>query len=114
MPGEPLGYKECSNWDTLAWNWKINIHNGRYAYFTNGYFHMQTYQKQWDSTCVLCDSSEMLPKYPNREDLLTYGYKNGSTQMRKITSENWLQKMKEQEGKYVRDVRGYKYAKPWQ
>jgi hypothetical protein len=113
MPDEPLGYTRCI-WDSLAWNWKANIHNGKYIHFANNPAHFQSYKKQWDSICVMCNPADSLPLYKNREDLSTYGYKNGSNAMRQVTAENWVTVMKSKEGKYVRDVRGGKHSTPWQ
>jgi len=114
MPQEPEGYTRC-NWDSLAWNWKINIHNGKYVFFVNNPAHMQLYQQAWDSVCTLCNEADSLPLYTNREDLSSYGYKEGASKMRKVTSVNWLDTMKNPKGgKYVRDVRGSKYVKGWQ
>ncbi len=113
MPGEPTGYTRC-NWDSTEWNWKINIHDGKYVYFVNNRFHMTPTQAAWDSICSQCQPSDSLPLYKNREDLSTYGYKWGSPAMQRITGNNWVSTMKLKEGKYVRDVRGSKFARPWQ
>ena len=109
---QPSGYFVCS-WDSLEWNWKVNIHDGKYIFFTNNKFHMLSTQAGWDSVCTRCEPSDSLPQYENWEDLWTYGYKWGTGAMQGITVTNWLTKMKSKEGKYVRDVRGSKYAAPW-
>lgn len=114
MPYEPHGYTTCG-WDSLAWNWKINISGGKYIYFVNNFFHMTKDQKTWDSLCVNCNEADSLPPKPNKEDLSVYGYKWGSRLMREVTKDNWKDTMSDPRfGKYVRDVRGSKYAKPWQ
>jgi len=113
---EPPGYYEIS-WDSLAWNWQLNLINAYYIYFTdymNYRVRRHPEQSTWDSLCVLCDPADPLPEYPNKEDLVTYGYKNGSGKMRSVTKENWVEKMEEDDGKYVRDVRRWKYEKPWE
>jgi hypothetical protein len=107
----PTGYYRCK-WDSLAWSWKINIANGKYIYFINYRSRLRDYQEKWDSVCVECEVSDSVPKYPNREDLLIYGYTNGSGKMRQVTTLNWDDRM----GKdiYVKRVRGNKHEKPWQ
>jgi hypothetical protein len=108
------GYNVC-RWDSLEWNWQINIENGKFILFTDNRLFMKPEQAFWDSTCTQCDESDSFPKYPNQEDLWVYGYKNGATQMRQLTAKNWESRIEDNErGKYVRDVRGSKYAKLWQ
>jgi len=111
----PQGYFPA-RWDSIAWNWKINIHNGKYIYFTDNYFRINNdiEQRMWDSTCVLCNPADSLPQYPNKEDLSTFGYKYGAPVMDTVTASNWKNVMKSSIGRYVRQVRGSKYARPWQ
>jgi hypothetical protein len=112
----PPGYFQVS-WDSLAWSWKINVFNGKFIYFIDNFARMTPEQKTWPLVCELCDPADSVPLYPNQEDLSTYGYHEGANAMRQINSDNWLQIMKsnEDEGaKYVRKVRGSKYAKEWE
>jgi hypothetical protein len=112
----PGGYIQAS-WDSLTWSWAINVFNGRFIYFVDNFTRMTREQRDWDSVCVLCDPADTIPLYPNKEDLSTYGYHEGASAMRQITSENWLQVMKSavDEGAiYVRSVRRSKYAREWQ
>lgn len=111
----PGGYYRCI-WDSLEWNWRINIANGEYIYFTHNFYFINKdkEQRNWDSTCTQCRESDSIPKYPNKEDLSIYGYKNGVGYMDTITAENWEAVMNDPvQGDYVRKVRGSKYAKLW-
>jgi hypothetical protein len=111
----PAGYYRCK-WDSLAWSWEINIRNGKFIYFTDNFYHINAdrEQKTWDSTCTQCRESDSIPKFPNKEDLSVFGYKNGAPDMDTITAKNWEKVMRDPiQGDYVRKVRGSKYAKPW-
>lgn len=115
ISGIPSTYIRCS-WDSLAWNWKMNISNGKYVFFPYNKYYMTLTQRTWDSVCVLCDPASMFPKYPNREDLSSYGYNQGVTHMANdITKENWKTKMGEDTpgAIYVRALRLHKYVQPW-
>jgi hypothetical protein len=85
----PSGYSRCL-WDSLAWNWKINIHNGKYIFSPYNRYYMNGDQKTWDSVCVSCNPSDPVPRFPNREDLSSYGYNQGVTAMAKdLDRNNW-------------------------
>jgi hypothetical protein len=76
---------------------------------------MNSKQVLWDSLCTPCNPSDSIPEHPNKEDLSTFGYTYGSNVMDTVKTENWSSIMKNAVlGKYVREVRGSKYARPWQ
>ncbi len=107
---EPDSFYACK-WDSLAWSWKINIFNGKYIHQKSCFYHMTSAQKAWDS--LYTPASDYTPDSTNREDLATYGYKEGSTFMRKIrTLKDWNTKIKS--FFYVNNVRMYKDEKPWE
>jgi hypothetical protein len=107
----PLGYYRCS-WDTLEWNWKINIFNGKYIIFRDYPSRLTGAQKKWDSVCTQCSESDSIPRYPNREDLVTYGYRLGSGNMRNVTADNWKTTV-QIDTIYVQPVRSAKHRRPW-
>ena len=113
MPDEPLGYTQC-NWDSVAWNWKVNIHNGKYIFFVNNYHHINlpnNPQRNWDS--LYFPESNYTPDTRNKEDLSAYGYKLGAKEMKKIiTQSDWDNKVKIF-GDVV-NTRKYKHERPWQ
>jgi hypothetical protein len=111
----PQGYYQCI-WDSLAWDWRVNIQNGRFIYFTDNFYRINNNpaQRTWDSTCTQCNEADSIPSKPNKEDLSVYGYKYGFPVMDTVTTKNWKNVMTSKAGEYVRDVRGSKYAKPWQ
>jgi len=75
--GEPPGYFACK-WDSLAWNWKINVFNGKYVHQKSMFYRINNPkypQNAWDS--LYFPSSDYTPDIPNKEDLATYGFKEG-------------------------------------
>jgi len=113
----PQGYYRAG-WDSLAWSWKINVFNGRYIFLKDNYYQIwhNPEQKDWDSVCVLCSPEDSIPEYENKEDLSSYGYHEGAPAMSAITDKNWDEIMSGQSdgAKYVRNVRGSKYARAWE
>jgi hypothetical protein len=113
----PTGYYRVS-WDSLAWNWALNVFNGKFIYWTDNFFRINlptNPQRNWDSLCVLCDPADSVPLYPNKEDLSTFGYKRGATEMMNITKDSWNRTMEDTDGgRYVQKVRGSKYARHWE
>lgn len=107
------GFDTCS-WDSLAWNWKINIYNGKFIYFKDNFYYINNdpVQSKWDSLCAKCEESDSTSKHPNKEDLAAYGYTWGAPEMGKVDTLNWDTKVKNDV--YVKRVRGNKHAKPWQ
>ncbi len=92
----PTGYFQVS-WDSLTWNWQINVFNGKFIYWTDNFARMTPEQESWPLVCGLCDPADTIPLYPNKEDLSTYGYHEGAGAMRRINSQNWLDIMKDDE-----------------
>jgi len=113
----PGGYYRAS-WDSIAWNWNINVFNGKYIYWTDNFFRINLTtnpQRSWDSLCVSCDPADSVPVVPNKEDLSTFGYKRGATEMMNITKITWKKTMEDSDGgRYVQKVRGSKYARHWE
>jgi hypothetical protein len=102
-------------WDSLAWNWKINLFNGKWIYFVDNFYHInQTNppnpQRNWDS--LYFPASDYTPDSTNKEDIVVYGYKEGATKMKKIkTQEDWDNNIVKND--YVLNVRRFKDTKPW-
>jgi hypothetical protein len=109
---QPSGYTRCI-WDSLAWNWKINIHNGKYLYFGENFYNMYrptNPQQFWDS--LYTPGSDYTPDNPNKEDLAVYGYNQGLGSMLAVTdTTTWVKKVKI--STYVKNVRQYKETRPW-
>jgi hypothetical protein len=111
----PSGY-HVARWDSLAWNWKINIQNGKFIYFRDNFYRINragNAQRTWDSLCTLCNPADTIPAFPNKEDLSTYGYKYGFYGMDSVTTKNWNAVMKSPAAFYVRGVRRNKHERPW-
>ncbi len=106
------GFDTC-RWDSLSWNWKINIFNGNFIYFKDNFYYINDdpEQSNWDSLCTECEESDSTSKHPNKEDLAVYGYTWGAPAMGKVDTLNWDTKVKNDV--YVKRVRGNKHAKPW-
>ena len=104
----PETYFQCS-WDSLAWNWGINIFNGRYIIHDVNFEKMTDTQDGWDS--LYFPSNDYTPDEPNREDLSSYGYYEGWPTMQFVTEENWKKRVLKHD--YVVKVRRYKDQKPW-
>ena len=99
----PSGYYVV-RWNYMAWDWTINIHNGKYIHQTYLYYWMTDEQKGWPET-----SSDI--NNPNKEDLATYGYNRGVGNMRSITRGTWNNVAT---WPYVISVRDHKENKPWE
>jgi len=103
-------------WDSLAWNWWINIDNGVWIFEEAMPHKMRREQLIWPESCSYanCDS---VPDQPNREDLSNYGYHAGETDMRAIyTTALWEKKINNpkttediEQANYIKRVRRYKY-----
>jgi len=109
--GDTTGFLVCS-WDSLAWNWAINIFNGRYVMVDMYHFinDLNNPQRSWDS--LYFPASDYSPDSTNKEDIAVYGYKWGSKEMRNIkTQDDWDDNVKKDE--YVNNVRKFKDTKPW-
>ena len=109
----PHGYLPCK-WDSLAWNWKIDLFNGRYIYFKENFYNINhpatNPQKNWDS--LYTPPTDYTPDHPNKEDLAVYGYHWGLKSMALISDTlKWNANVKFDP--YVNDVRKYKDTKPW-
>ncbi len=111
--GDTTGFIGCS-WDCLAWNWKINVFNGKWVYITDMFHYINkdtNPQRNWDS--LYTPASDYSPDSTNKEDIAVYGYHLGSTKMKAIrTQSDWNDKVVEDE--YVNNVRRYKDEKPWE
>jgi hypothetical protein len=105
----PDTYFLCS-WDSLAWNWGINIYNGRYIIHDVNFEKMTDEQDDWDS--LYFPSNDYTPDEANREDLSSYGYYEGWPTMRFVTKENWGERVEDHD--YVVNVRRFKDQKPWE
>ncbi|UCC78545.1 MAG: hypothetical protein JSW64_09685 [Candidatus Zixiibacteriota bacterium] len=111
---QPQGYF-ISSWDSLAWNWKINIFNGKWIYFVDTFYHINLTnppnpQRNWDS--LYFPASDYTPDSTNKEDIATYGYYQGVTKMKKIkTQEDWDNTILKND--YVVNVRRFKDTMPW-
>jgi len=110
--GEPPGYFACK-WDSLAWNWKINVFNGKYVHQKSMFYRINNPkypQNAWDS--LYFPSSDYTPDIPNKEDLATYGFKEGVSLMLLVKdSTAWNATIKE--NPYINNVRRYKDRRPW-
>jgi hypothetical protein len=117
----PSGYQRAT-WDSLAWNWTINIFNGKYIH-DNYYSYLinkDTIQNEFPDSCAFSDCG-FFPLTKNKEDLRTYAYHSGENAMSKILNDSlWsaiigdtLPPIRE-DADYVQKVRRYNYEKPWQ
>lgn len=113
----PAGYIQVS-WDSLAWNWNINIYNGIYIHDVYMPAKFTPQQHLFPDSCsfTVCDT---FPAQKNKEDLKSYGYHRGENHMQRvITDEDWAEyiakKSNQQEYHiYVQNVRKFRYRKPW-
>jgi hypothetical protein len=109
----PPGFDTCS-WDSLAWNWNINVHNGVYIYTVNNYYYINQAlnpQHLWPS--YYYPENDYTPDLRNKEDLSSYGYKVGAPIMMKIeTLSDWVTKVKNKSD--IVDTRKYKHERPWE
>ncbi len=107
----PEGRFYCE-WDSLTWNWKLNIFNAKWWTEAALCSVMTDTQKLWPDSCSYtnCDS---LPRKANKEDLSNYGYHAGETRMKKITTDDkWKEYILEGTddfADYARKVRRWKY-----
>ncbi len=108
----PGGYYQAS-WDSIAWNWNINIFNGKYIYWTDNFFRINLLinpQRNWDS--LYLPESDYTPDLRNKEDLSVYGYKLGTTKMMAIKdSLTWVNSV--MNFFYVNQTRQHKHERPW-
>jgi hypothetical protein len=108
----PAGFDTCS-WDSLAWNWKLNIHNGKYIYTVNNYYYINRLtnpQHLWPS--YYFPENDYTPDLRNKEDLSSYGYKVGYPGMNAIQdSTDWVNKVMTYDD--VVNTRKYKHERPW-
>lgn len=100
----PSGYT-VAKWNKIAWNWKINIADGKYIHQTYMHSKQTATQKTWPATGTSKGT-------PNREDLATYGYHHGEGRMRLVTAANWSTTV--ETDTYTQNVRTYKENKPWE
>ncbi len=107
--GLPDSYFLCK-WDSLAWNWTLNVNNGRYIYHDVNFKKMTEKQKTWDS--LYFPQNDYTPDFTNREDLSSYGYHEGWPTMRFVTADNWHERIWEHT--YVVNIRKRKDLKPWE
>ena len=111
----PATFTICS-WDSLAWNWRICIDNGRWILNDAMPFKMREEQKEWPDSCSFADC-DSVPTIANKEDLSNYGYHAGETRMRALKNQEiWDKKIFHPEtlleidfADYVKMVRRYKY-----
>ncbi len=111
----PEGRIYCS-WDSLTWNWKLNIFNAKWWILSALTYDLRGEQPTWPDSCPysLCDS---VPKTPNKEDLTNYGYHSGEPGMWALEdAELWHSKIFEPKtlleidwANYVKNVRRWKY-----
>jgi hypothetical protein len=110
----PAGYTPAP-WDSLAWNWKVCIENGRWIFEEAMPAKMVPQQRAFPDSCsyINCDS---VPDIANQEDLANYGYHAGETKMRRITTQllwnNYINNPSKSEAdraNYIKWVRRYKY-----
>ena len=106
-------------WDSLAWNWQVCIDNGIFIHNTYGRAKLKPEQLEFPDSCSLADC-DTFPKSKNIQDLLSYGYHCGVTDMRKIlNNSDWDEKIAKKVdppdgAKYVQNVRKFYYRKSWQ
>jgi hypothetical protein len=115
--GYPQTFRRCL-WDSLAWNWKVCIENGRWIFEDAMPAKMLPPQHAFPDSCSYanCDS---VPDIANEENLANYGYHAGEGNMQRIISQaTWNTyinnpdptKPKEVDrANYVKWVRRYKY-----
>jgi len=116
---KPDGYYQVT-WDSLMWNWKINITNGIYIHDDYYPAKFNEPQKNFPDSCAFVDCGTF-PKKKNKADLRSYGYHAGEQDMGKIkTDDDWNEIICDimppirEDAKYVQLVRKYKYERPWE
>jgi hypothetical protein len=116
-PGYPAGFDTCL-WDSLAWNWKVCIDNGKYIHDIYMQAKFAPEQEEFPDSCSLADC-DTFPKSKNQEDLKTFGYHKGEDFMKLIIDDDtWKlyiadKDRRDEWSRYVQDVRKYFYRKPW-
>jgi hypothetical protein len=101
----------CS-WDSVAWNWKVNIHKGNYIYFQYLTGHLKPEQLAFPESCSYSECGDT-PLKKNKIDLRFYGYHHGRTAMRKILDDiKWAEEV--EDDVYTNIVRTNYYKKEWQ
>jgi hypothetical protein len=114
----PAGYI-VTRWDSLAWNWKVCIANGKYICNTYMPYMFKAQQRLFPDSCSLADC-DTFPTHKNKEDLKTFGYHRGDPFMKKIVDDDtWKQYIAVKTdppewADYVQKVRKYYYRKSWQ
>jgi hypothetical protein len=113
--GYPQTFRVCK-WDSLAWNWKICIENGKWIFEQAMPAKMTPDQDLFPDSCSYanCDS---VPDIANKEDLANYGYHASEQDMWRIKSqENWntyinnpITPRDREQANYIKWVRRYKY-----
>ncbi len=113
----PSGYIPVS-WDSLAWNWRICINNGRYIHDVYMPTKFTPEQDSFPDSCSFADC-DTFPKNKNKEDLKAYGYHRGENRMKEVINDDaWKlyiadDSEPQEYSVYVQNVRKYYYRKPW-
>jgi hypothetical protein len=100
-------------WDSLAWNWQINLHNGLW-WLDSALVSRMIFgdQSEWPDSCSFTDC-DTVPDTPNKEDLANYGYHSGEPHMNDIkTADVWrtnITESNDEYAKYCKNVRKWKY-----
>jgi hypothetical protein len=111
----PQTFTVC-RWDSLTWNWQLNIDNGSWI-MTDAMPHKMTESQQlFPDSCSYADC-DSVPSEPNKEDLTTYGFHAGEGNMRRLRDRitwntyifNPPTPLDEDYADYVKLVRRYKY-----
>jgi len=113
----PSGYIRV-NWDSLAWNWNINIYNGIYIHDVYMPAKFTEEQRPFPDSCSFsaCDT---FPTQKNKEDLKSYGYHRGENYMKQVkTDKDWAEFIAKKTNRqeyhvYVQNVRKFTYRRPW-
>jgi hypothetical protein len=111
----PRTFQICK-WDSLAWNWQINIKNGKWIFGEAMPSKMFGDQKDFPDSCSYADC-DSVPDTANQEDLENYGYHAGAPKMKRIkTTADWKKYINNPTdpddikfAKYIRLVRRYRY-----
>jgi hypothetical protein len=114
----PTGYFRAS-WDSLSWNWQLNIFNGKYIHDIYYPAKFTAEQRSFPDSCPFSDCGSF-PAKKNKEDLKSYGYHAGEQDMKKIVNDSlWKEIICDtippirEDADYVQKVRGFYYGKPW-
>ena len=115
----PGGYIPA-RWDSMTWDWTINIANGKYIHDIYMPYKFNAAQRAFPESCSY-EECELFPRSKNKEDLKSYGYHAGEVDMKKITSDSlWdeiicdtIPPIKE-DADYVQKVRRFNYERPWE